>query len=107
MEIAPRLTLCVSPDGAAARQSVKLHAAYYLTLLKPPEIAIEAERMARIEAAVRRASGWYFAPDVSYPAELHDLIGDNVVEQFAIAGTPPNAWSRCAGSHAWVLPASA
>jgi hypothetical protein len=95
--------------ATAARRSKasKLHATYYLTLLKPPEIAIEPERMTWIEAAVRRASGWYFAPDVSYPAELHDLIGDDVVEQFAIAGTPPNAWSRCAGSHAWDLPASA
>jgi alkanesulfonate monooxygenase SsuD/methylene tetrahydromethanopterin reductase-like flavin-dependent oxidoreductase (luciferase family) len=88
VEIAPRLTLCVSPDGAAARQSVKLHAAYYLTLLKPREIAIEPERMARIEAAVRQASGWYFAPDASYPAELHDLITDDLVERFAIARTP-------------------
>ncbi|HXR36244.1 MAG TPA: LLM class flavin-dependent oxidoreductase [Candidatus Binataceae bacterium] len=88
VEIAPRLTLCVSRDGAAAKQSVKLHAAYYLTLLKPPEIAIEPERRARIEAAVRRASGWYFAPDVSYPVQLHDLIGDDIVERFAIAGTP-------------------
>ncbi|HZY60287.1 MAG TPA: LLM class flavin-dependent oxidoreductase [Candidatus Binataceae bacterium] len=88
VEVAPRLTLCCSRDGAAARQSVKLHAAYYLTLLKPPEVAIEPERMARIEAAVRRASGWYFAPDVSYPPELHDLVGDDIVERFAIAGTP-------------------
>jgi 5,10-methylenetetrahydromethanopterin reductase len=88
VEIAPRLTLCVSRDGASARQSVKLHAAYYLTLLKPREIAIEPERMARIEAAVRHASGWYFAPDVSYPAELHDLVTDDIVERFSIAGTP-------------------
>jgi alkanesulfonate monooxygenase SsuD/methylene tetrahydromethanopterin reductase-like flavin-dependent oxidoreductase (luciferase family) len=44
--------------------------------------------MAQIEAAVRRASGWYFAPDVSYPPELHDLVGDDIVERFAIAGTP-------------------
>jgi 5,10-methylenetetrahydromethanopterin reductase len=88
VEIAPRLTLCASRDGALARTSVKLHAAYYLTLLKPPEIPIEPERMARIEAAVRRASGWYFGPDVSYPAEIHDLVSDDIVERFAIAGTP-------------------
>ena len=97
VEIAPRLTLCVSRDGAAARQSVKLHAAYYLTLLKPPEIAIEPERMARIEAAVRQASGWYFAPDVSYPAELHDLIADDIVERFAIAGTPAECLEQMRG----------
>jgi 5,10-methylenetetrahydromethanopterin reductase len=88
VEISPRVTLCVSRDGAAARQSVKLHAGYYLTLLKPPEIAIEPARMARIEAAVRQASGWYFAPDVSYPDDLHDLIDDDIVARFAIAGTP-------------------
>lgn len=88
VEIVPRLTLCVSRDGALARKSVKLHAAYYLTLLKPPEIAIEPERMMRIEAAVRRASGWYFAPDVSYPDEIHDLVSDDIVKRFAIAGTP-------------------
>ena len=88
VEIAPRLTLCVSHDGALARTSVKLHAAYYLTLLKPPEISIDPDRMVRIEAAVRRASGWYFAPDVAYPEEIHDLISDDIVERFAIAGTP-------------------
>jgi 5,10-methylenetetrahydromethanopterin reductase len=88
VEIAPRLTLCASRDGAIAKRSVKLHTAYYLTLLKPGDIAIDPDRMARIGAAVRRASGWYFAPDVSYPAELHDLIGDDIVERFAIAGTP-------------------
>jgi len=80
--------LCVSRDGALARKSVKLHAAYYLTLIKPPEVGIEPERMARIEAAVRRASGWYFAPDVTYPEEIHDLISDDIVERFAIAGSP-------------------
>jgi 5,10-methylenetetrahydromethanopterin reductase len=97
VEIAPRLTLCVSHDGAAARQSVKLHAAYYLTLLKPPEIAIEPDRMARIEAAVRQASGWYFAPDVSYPPELHDLIGEDIVGRFAIAGTPAECLEQMRG----------
>ncbi len=88
VEIAPRLSLCVSHDGALARKSVKLHTAYYLTLLKPPEIGIDPDRMAHIEMLVRRASGWYFAPDVSYPDEIHDLISDDIVERFAIAGTP-------------------
>jgi len=88
VEIAPRLTLCASRDGAFAKRSVKLHVAYYLTLLKPPELVIDPRRMEKIEAAVHRASGWYFAPDVFYPPELHELVGDDIVERFAIAGTP-------------------
>src|SRR5208337_1579262 len=64
---------------------------------KPPEIAIDRERMARIEAAVRRASGWYFAPNVSYPVQLHDLIGDDIVERFAIAGTPAECLEQMRG----------
>ncbi len=70
IEVAPRITLCVSHDGDLARQSVKLYAAYYLVLLKPKDMLIEATRLARIEAIVQRVTDWYFSPHVRYPEEL-------------------------------------
>ena len=88
IEVAPRITLCVSHDGDLARQSVKLYAAYYLVLLKPKDMLIEATRLARIEAIVQRVTDWYFSPHVRYPEELDALITDDIVDRFAVAGTP-------------------
>lgn len=88
IEVAPRLTLCVSQDGELAKRSVKFYAAYYLTLLKPNDLALAPTHLARIEAAVQQARGWYFDADVQYPEELHELISDDIVARFAIAGTP-------------------
>jgi 5,10-methylenetetrahydromethanopterin reductase len=87
IEMAPRMTLCVSRDGALARRSVKRYVAHYLALIRPPELDISDERMAAIEAALARASGWYFDHDRFDPPELDDLITDEMVDRFAIAGT--------------------
>jgi 5,10-methylenetetrahydromethanopterin reductase len=88
IEVAPRITLCVSRNGELARQSVKLYAAYYLVLLKPKDVPIEAARLARIEEAVQRVTDWYFSPHLHYPTELDALITDDIVNWFAVAGTP-------------------
>lgn len=88
IEVAPRVTLCVSRDGALAKRSVKLYAAHYLVLLKPSELQMDAAQLARIEALVQQATSWYFAPDVHYPPELDTLITDEIVNHFALAGTP-------------------
>jgi 5,10-methylenetetrahydromethanopterin reductase len=88
LEIAPRLTICASRDGDLAKRSVKLYAAYYLALLKPPDLLIEEDKLQKITNAVRRVRGWYFSPNVQYPEEIDDLIDDEIVDKFAVAGTP-------------------
>jgi 5,10-methylenetetrahydromethanopterin reductase len=88
IEVAPRLTVCVSDDNKLARQSVKLYAAYYLALLRPPDLLIEKAKLQKITDAVRRVKGWYFSPNVEYPKEIDNLVDDEIVDKFAVAGTP-------------------
>lgn len=88
IEIAPRLTICASRDGELAKQSVKLYAAHYLSILKPPDLSIEDTRLKKIIDAVARVKGWYFSPNVQYPEEIDSLVDEEIVDKFAIAGTP-------------------
>lgn len=88
LEVAPRLTICASGDGELAKQSVKLYAAYYLALLRPPDLLIEDAKLQKIIDAVRRVKGWYFSPNVQYPKEIDKLIDEEIVDKFAVAGTP-------------------
>ncbi len=88
IEFSPRMTLCVSEDGAQARSSVKRYIAHYLALLRPKELNIDPELVTRIDTALEQATGWYFDHDRFDPPELEDLIVDDLVRQFAIAGTP-------------------
>jgi 5,10-methylenetetrahydromethanopterin reductase len=88
IEVAPRMTLCVSRDGALARRSVKRYVAHYLVLIRPAEVQLPPERFAAIEKALTRASGWYFDHERFDPPELDELISDEMVDRFAIAGTP-------------------
>jgi 5,10-methylenetetrahydromethanopterin reductase len=88
IEVAPRLTVCASGDGKLARESVKLYAAYYLALLRPPDMLIEETKLQKIIDAVRRVKGWYFSPNVEYPKEIHSLVDEEIVDKFAVAGTP-------------------
>ena len=90
IDVAPRLTLCVSRDGALARSSVKRYVAHYATLLRPADlIDRDAGRwMAGVEAALGRSRGWYFAHDRHDDPELDRLVDDDLVRRFAIAGTP-------------------
>jgi 5,10-methylenetetrahydromethanopterin reductase len=88
VEIAPRLTICASRDGELAKQSVKLYAAHYLSILKPPDLSIEDTRLKKIIDAVARVKGWYFSPNVQYPEEIDSLVNEEIVDKFAVAGTP-------------------
>ncbi len=88
VEIAPRLTICASSDGELAKQSVKLYAAYYLALLNPPDLSIEEDKLQKINNAVRKVKGWYFSPNVQYPEEIDNLVDEEIVDKFAVAGTP-------------------
>jgi 5,10-methylenetetrahydromethanopterin reductase len=88
IEVAPRLTICASNDGQLARQSVKLYAAHYLALLRPPDVLIEDSKLQKIIEAVSRVKGWYFSPNVQYPKEIDSLVDQEIVDKFAVAGTP-------------------
>ena len=88
LEIAPRVTICVSHDGEQARRSVVLYCAHYLSLGGVKQSVMPAAEFQRIGTLAARASGWYFEPDVTYPAELDDLVGPEIIDRFAIAGTP-------------------
>lgn len=87
VEIAPRMTLCVSADGALARRSVKRYVAHYVTLVPPDDLHIEEDRLRAIGAALTRATGWYFDHDRFDPPELDELVTDEMVDRYAIAGT--------------------
>jgi 5,10-methylenetetrahydromethanopterin reductase len=86
VEIAPRLTLCCSTDRDAAYATQRRDAAEFLVTLRPDDLAVEPERLAAIEAALRRAKGWYFDPEAYHPPELDDLVDDGLVEAFSICG---------------------
>lgn len=88
IEIAPRLTICASSDGELAKQSVKLYAAHYLALLRPPDMVIDEAKLLRIVEAVKKVKGWYFSPTVQYPKEIDKLVDEEIVDKFAVAGTP-------------------
>jgi 5,10-methylenetetrahydromethanopterin reductase len=88
VEVAPRLTICASSDGELAKQSIKLYAAHYLALLKPPDLLIDEVKLRKIIDAVRRVKGWYFSPNIQYPKEIDKLVDEEIVDKFAVAGTP-------------------
>jgi 5,10-methylenetetrahydromethanopterin reductase len=87
IEVAPRLTICASADGELAKQSVKLYAAYYLALLRPPDMLIDEANLLKIVDAVKKVKGWYFSPNVQYPKEIDELVNEEIVDKFAVAGT--------------------
>ena len=88
VEVSPRLTVCISDDGDLARCSVKRYVAHYLSLLRPPDLHLPPGLIERIDEALAQARGWYFDHDRHDPPQIFDLIGDDLVERFAVAGTP-------------------
>lgn len=94
VDIAPRVTLCISHDGDRARRSVVLYSAHYLSLGGLEQSKLPAAEFQRISDLASRASGWYFEQDVSYPPELDDIVGPEVIDRFAVAGTPAQCLPR-------------
>lgn len=92
VEVAPRVTLCVSEDGDLARRSVKRYVAHYISLIRPAELnerlGLNSDWYSRVEGALSRSNGWYFDHDRYDDPEIFALIGDDLVASFAIAGTP-------------------
>jgi 5,10-methylenetetrahydromethanopterin reductase len=88
VEVAPRLTLCVSHDGELARRSVKRYVAHYVTLIRPADLAADTAWLGRVQAALARSRGWYFDHDRYDDPEIGELISDDLVRRFAVAGTP-------------------
>lgn len=86
IEVAPRLTLCVSDDGALARASVVRYVAHYLAIIRPDEM--DAERLAAIDAALARSTGWYFDLGRHDDPELVDLVPEEWITNYAVVGTP-------------------
>lgn len=87
VEIAPRLTLCCSPERDAAYATMRRDAAEFLVTLHPDDLYIEPERFEAIERVLSTKRGWYFDPDAYHPPELDELIDDRLVEAFSICGT--------------------
>jgi len=88
VEVAPRLTLCVSRDGDLARRSVKRYVAHYAAIIRPAALDLDPAWLARVEAALARSTGWYFDLDRHDDPEIDTLIDDDLVRHFAVAGTP-------------------
>ena len=86
IDIAPRLTLCVSSDGDLARRSVVRYVAHYLAIIRPAEI--DPDRLSAIDEALTKATGWYFDLDRYDPPELFDLVTEDWIRRYAIAGAP-------------------
>ena len=88
VDVAPRVTVCISSDGEQARRSVVLYSAHYLSLGGPEQSLLPAGEFERISQLALKATGWYFEQDVSYPPELDALVGPEIIDRFAVAGTP-------------------
>lgn len=90
VEVAPRLTLCISEDGDLARRSMKRYAAHYAAIIRSPDLTERdgGRWLAAVEAALARSTGWYFDHDRVDDPAIDALIDDDLVRRYAIAGTP-------------------
>lgn len=94
VEVAPRLTLCVSDDAALARASVVRYVAHYLAIIRPPEL--DPDRLAAIDDALARSTGWYFDLDRHDDPALVDLVPDEWITNYAVVGTPADVVDQLA-----------
>ena len=94
IEISPRVTVCISQEPDQARKSVVLYTAHYSVIGgHDPSIYTDHE-FRHVRNLVRQASGWYFEPEVNYPEALNELIGPEIINRFAIAGSPSDCLAQ-------------
>ena len=91
IEVAPRVTLCISAESEVALSSLKRYAAHYLQIVGDHGPSVEEKRKEKIFAALERSNGWYFDHDRLDDPELESLIDYELVRSFAIVGTPEEA----------------
>ena len=48
---------------------------------------IDEAKLLKIVDAVKKVKGWYFSPNVQYPKEIDELVDEEIVDKFAVAGT--------------------
>ena len=94
IEIAPRVTVCISNERDAALGSVVLYTAHYSTLGRFDESLMGKKEYESIKHLANQASGWYFEPDVMYPEELNTIVTPRLIDKFAIAGTPADCLNK-------------
>lgn len=95
VEVAPRLTLCVSDDAALARASVIRYVAHYLAIIRPSEL--EPDRLTAIDEALERSTGWYFDLDRHDDPALVELVPEEWITRYAVVGTPADVVEQMAG----------
>jgi 5,10-methylenetetrahydromethanopterin reductase len=90
IDVAPRLTLCISDDGDLARRSMKRYVAHYAAIIRSADLLARGggRWMTDVESALARSTGWYFDHDRVDDPAIDELIDDDLVRRYAIAGTP-------------------
>ncbi len=97
IEVAPRVTLCISSESEVALSSLKRYAAHYLEIAGEHGPLVEERRKEKIFAALGRSNGWYFDHDRFDDPELESLVDYELVRSFAIVGTPLEAAEQLEG----------
>jgi 5,10-methylenetetrahydromethanopterin reductase len=92
--VAPRLTLCCSKDGELARKSVKPYVAHYYSVVGRLNPEYEQSVAQKLERLLKKVDDWYFSPSAIWPREMYELMDEEMVDKFAIAGTPEQCAQR-------------
>ena len=96
IQVAPRVTLCISDDSEVASSSLKRYAAHYLNIAGEYGPSIDATLKEKIIAALGKSNGWYFDHDRFDHPELETLVDEELVKSFAVVGTPSEAAKQLA-----------
>ena len=75
-----------SYDAALARASVVRYVAHYLAIIRPA--GMEPDRLAAIDAALGRSTGWYFDVNRHDDPALAGLVPEEWITNYAVVGTP-------------------
>ena len=70
------------------------YVAHYLAIIRPGDIA--PDRLAAIDEALARSTGWYFDTDRHDDPALVDLVPAEYVTRYAVVGTPSDVVEQMA-----------